>query len=37
MTTQRRFIALAIGLIMCTILANVPLVATPGASTTAKA
>ena len=37
MTTQRRFIALAIGLIVCTILANVPLAESPGASPSAKA
>jgi peptide-methionine (S)-S-oxide reductase len=37
MTTQRRLIALATGLIAWTILANVPLVETPGASPGAKA
>ena len=37
MTTQRRFIALVIGLIVCTILANVPLAESPGASPSAKA
>lgn len=37
MTTQRRFIALTIGLIVWTILANVPLLEAPGASPSAKA
>jgi peptide-methionine (S)-S-oxide reductase len=37
MTTQRRFMALAIGLITCLILANVPPVSTLGASPSAKA
>ena len=37
MTTQRRFIALAIGLIVCMILANVPLADTPAATHSAKA
>ncbi|CUS33406.1 Peptide methionine sulfoxide reductase MsrA [Candidatus Nitrospira nitrosa] len=37
MTTQRRFIALAIGIIVCTLLAQVPLAEAPGASPSAKA
>lgn len=37
MTTQRRFITLAIGLIVCTLLAQVPLAEAPGASPSAKA
>ncbi len=37
MTTQRRFIALAIGLIVCMILANVPLDETSAASQSGKA
>ncbi len=37
MTTQRRFIALAIGLLVCMILTNVPLVDTPAATPSAKA
>lgn len=37
MITQRRFLALAIGLMVWTILANVPLVETSGASPSAKA
>ena len=37
MTTQRRFIALAIGLIVCMILVNVPLADTPAATPSAKA
>ena len=37
MTTQRRFIALAIGLIVCMILANVPLADTPAATSSTKA
>ncbi|MFO0699660.1 MAG: peptide-methionine (S)-S-oxide reductase MsrA [Nitrospira sp.] len=37
MTTQRRLITLATGLILWTILANFPLIVTPGASPSAKA
>ena len=37
MTTQRRFIALATGLIVCMILANVPLADTPAATPSGKA
>ena len=37
MTIQRRFIALAIGLIACMIFAQVPLAESPGASPSAKA
>ena len=37
MTTQRRFIALAIGLLVCMILTNVPLADTPAATPSAKA